>query len=1308
MSERRKRGASNRLVGRARAGSVTADVGMQRLPRALFSALMAVLLAFSLVPMTQAGASEQGDAVYAPGTYNVSARMHIPAGQEGVDSDIALTEDPAANNAALTIGSDGTASLTVPLSGSDAALEGLGSSSSASVVSSEQGDAGLGSVTLRLADYGGYYLFSQSTVRVGAETDPVAADVVLDVDFSGVAVADAGEEGAEPAPTADEEAAGSSSENGESGSDAASESNSTSNDEQAADGSVGENAEALAALMAVPAPSSRIAVGEKTLEPGTYTITANLSMPGETNPILPGMTPYFTNPNNPFGIGDGESAIPTDPVYLNATVVVAEDGTKTFTIPVKNPVFTIKDMSSSDGAEVVSLTKDNSGEDMQGNKYERVTEAVIKVTGWETSIRFDMAEQFVTMFQMTMNNPIDLTIDYTTAYRIDPDAQTHEGSWKDQATGISLSAVSTNEGIADATMKVTDINSGTERDTVAASLAQKYKGAPSFSLYKIELTAADGSAIELEDGAQVDVSMPFTMPERDYAVDKPTVYVGDGASMGKVSSDFVEGNLSFGFHGNSMLIAIVDNQANTLNGLAWSNDELAFELLTGSWTDVATGVSAEFSSTQYGRDDQGAVVSQANASSTTHELRVTEMTEGETFDSASDALDSSKQLGSMYALAIYAVGGDEPFTKFASNGNSLSVSVPANNAENAHLYLFTKNSSGWTKSEISGVTASGGRLHADLIGFTATGFIGSAFLTSFANGYKADGTVPAAYLGVVYDNAEDATASIDLQEGDVSLAISSSDPQAAMKLDGATLSATVETSGASYDAVAASLKALPLIPGAQTDYTPVFDLVTFGVLTADGREVTLGEGDSATATVPVDSANTAVYAVADDGALTKIDATITASSAATRQAGSYGTATFDASVLGTYAVVNMDASQPQPEPEPEDPEALEPGTYRITGNVFVPAEENDIMHLTAYMTNPANPMGIGGNTGIPTTPMTGNATLVVGADGKKTFVVELVNPAFTLIDLGTPSSNVAVAQTVKDDGTYGSSSGRITAMALELNDESGEYVFTDSHVYAAPLEADKTWDIHVGVDFASAEKTSDSTEVVVPGAPDPADPDTSGQTGSDPATPAAGNQVTFTQDGRLAPGTYTVSANIWFEKADTGLPMNPHITSSAFPPKDPVYGNATLVVDSSHNATVTVPITIQDKVMTVNSIDGLSIVDSSRGGNGGLSSVTVDLGVLENPGKVITQGCNISVTLGDLAQQMSGYGPDHTWPATFQVNLSGVAMSSGGYVGGLAQTSDDVVLGGLVLLSVGTGSLVLLASGIKRNRKKREQEGALI
>ena len=148
----------------------------------------------------------------------------------------------------------------------------------------------------------------------------------------------------------------------------------------------------------------------------------------------------------------------------------------------------------------------------------------------------------------------------------------------------------------------------------------------------------------------------------------------------------------------------------------------------------------------------------------------------------------------------------------------------------------------------------------------------------------------------------------------------------------------------------------------------------------------------------------------------------------------------------------------------------------------------------------------------------------------------------------------------------------------------------------------------------------------------------------------------------LKPGKYTISANIWFNKADTGLPLNPHITNSTFPPMNPVENNAELTIADDGAAQVVIPICIKDRVMTVRELHGLDLLDTQKNDEGAITSITVDLGKLSGDSTVVTmQGDDMTadIWMGDLAMTISGLDKEHTWPFTFELNLSGVDTTDG-------------------------------------------------
>lgn len=166
-------------------------------------------------------------------------------------------------------------------------------------------------------------------------------------------------------------------------------------------------------------------------------------------------------------------------------------------------------------------------------------------------------------------------------------------------------------------------------------------------------------------------------------------------------------------------------------------------------------------------------------------------------------------------------------------------------------------------------------------------------------------------------------------------------------------------------------------------------------------------------------------------------------------------------------------------------EALQPGTYTVSANLYLPGERNmQLPGTTAYMTNPDNPLGIGGHEGIPMTPVEKNATLVVKEDGSKIVLIDLVNPVFTLQKIATPQNSQILAA-VKDDERYEGTNGvgvdgRIIQLAVQLGDDSALYPFDDCAEFPTLLEADWYVPLELSVEFTTAEKTSDSTEMTLP------------------------------------------------------------------------------------------------------------------------------------------------------------------------------------------------------------------------------------
>ncbi len=389
------------------------------------------------------------------------------------------------------------------------------------------------------------------------------------------------------------------------------------------------------------------------------------------------------------------------------------------------------------------------------------------------------------------------------------------------------------------------------------------------------------------------------------------------------------------------------------------------------------------------------------------------------------------------------------------------------------------------------------------------------------------------------------------------------------------------------------------------------------------------------------------------------------------------------------------------------------GTYKVTANLSMPGQYNPVLKgTTVYANNPNNPFGIDEGTSefpvdankVPTDPMSMNATLVVAEDGTKTLVLPIDNPVFTTQSLGACDqlSNVwvmrskapfATKYSVNAAGSYGKYDTRISKMGAVLSDaqDSGSvtYTFKGSTLYAVPIDTDIAPDgdvaLELTVDYDSLEQTSDSTQIsfgdtgdngsalgelakkdsAENGGNNSGDNGSTGNQGNSGTNGSNGNNggangngsISTTTDGHLAAGTYTVSGNVWLPKSQTGLPLNPHLSNGGFPPSTPVANNATLVVDGSGHAYVRIPVTIQDKVMVIHNVWGSGV--SFDG-----SAITIDLGTPSAGQTRFTGTCQVSVTIGWLAQTIAAgifNGVwDHTWTANWEIDLGSTLPASGG------------------------------------------------
>lgn len=162
----------------------------------------------------------------------------------------------------------------------------------------------------------------------------------------------------------------------------------------------------------------------------TQTVTANLYLPGKDNQVLPGITVYLNNSNNPIQ-GTGT---PTTPKSNNASLKTAADGTKTLTLSITNPVFTLQAIGGCSNARIID-TRTSSNLVYQGGgtgKYStRISEITVELLDDSGEYVFESCTEFPTLLGVDWNFPLILAVNF--------DGGTDDSL--DSNTGVDTSAI---------------------------------------------------------------------------------------------------------------------------------------------------------------------------------------------------------------------------------------------------------------------------------------------------------------------------------------------------------------------------------------------------------------------------------------------------------------------------------------------------------------------------------------------------------------------------------------------------------------------------------------------------------------------------------------------------------------------------------------------------------------------------------------------------------------------------------------------------------------------------------------------------
>ena len=145
----------------------------------------------------------------------------------------------------------------------------------------------------------------------------------------------------------------------------------------------------------------------------TQTVTANLYLDGKYNTVLPGITVYLNNPNNPIK-GTGT---PTVPQSDNATLTTTANGDLLLTLELPNPVFTLQKIGGGSNASIES-TKTSSdlayASGVKRKRDSRISKVIFKLNDKSGEYKFDDCEEFPTAINPDSNwtSPLVLKVQF--------------------------------------------------------------------------------------------------------------------------------------------------------------------------------------------------------------------------------------------------------------------------------------------------------------------------------------------------------------------------------------------------------------------------------------------------------------------------------------------------------------------------------------------------------------------------------------------------------------------------------------------------------------------------------------------------------------------------------------------------------------------------------------------------------------------------------------------------------------------------------------------------------------------------------
>lgn len=859
------------------------------------------------------------------------------------------------------------------------------------------------------------------------------------------------------------------------------------------------------------------------LQAGKYTVTANTYVTAEQAPI--GQTVYLGTNMFP----------PLVPAEQTGSMTVEENGDIYVTIPVEQELFTLQNVTDGEDIHVVSVKR--GGKEKPYGPYEdRITSVTVKLDNTNGEYVFGSALEYPTLLEEDQTWDIHVNVDFSSAQLI-PEAG-YEGTVTDSDTGISVKvraeAESSSIGsVMNGTLGVEPVSEGKEYSLAKTSLAYAYETLPTdFDYYKFSFTN-NGEKIAHDELVKYTVSIPVDS-------ENAAVYTTENGIAKAVEGEVEDGKFTFETTDLKDYIVVKNDdgtlyhysrvfEADSVKGASIAVGVISTDTKDPLWDwgfydffesyvgDVKNIKDLKFNTLKVikeeGKETTFEVIENETATNYWNKLDIDgdgarlaqgtgdfEKAEVQGIYAAAACFDQTYQGGSFFNPAAHtgwiAHNCDMVDTGDSSRADYLNmvekVTLPVS-SDNCSVYMISGTAStGMTDIKKLDAKVSGGFATVDVVNYDDLKTdVPDAALWNGAEGYDEIRDVN----GKPYYNSNAGGIS---SFGDVANKFGWTD----------------DTKIAYLMVVKEQDKAIAKPTAAEgLKYTGEEQI---GV--AEGEGYTLSGTPSAT-----EPGSYTVTATLKDGYV-------------------WEDGTYDAINL-VYTIAKV--------------ENVDVGVYTVTANLYCPGELNtQLPGVTAYLTNGNNPLGIGGYDKVaPTEPVYNNAELTVEADGTKYITVDILNPVFTLQEIGD-CANAEIVELIRDDETYVSGvdssvtrEGRITKIKVKLLDDSGIYVFNKCTEFPTLLGVDWNVPLTLEVDFNGNKKPDDDK---------PTDPDDNKPTDPDDNKPSEPDETPSQPDETPSQPDETPSQSDDGSKADEEPSNSPadKTTSIADTSSNAANGNA--------------------------------------------------------------------------------------------------------------------------------------------------------